>query len=86
VYDSRWHWNFFIDNPSGCTLAPRSTQPLKEMSMGGVVVGKGSWHVGPTSSPTSYAKCSKNLEIEPLVTLWAYNRPVHGLLYLYLVL
>jgi len=54
--------------------------------MGGVVVGKGSWHVGPTSSPTSYAKCSKNLEIEPLVTLWAYNRPVHGLLYLYLVL
>ena len=32
-FDSRWRrWEFFIDNPSGCTMALGSTQPLTEMS------------------------------------------------------
>jgi hypothetical protein len=32
-FDSRWcHWNFFIDNPSGRTMALGLTQPLTETS------------------------------------------------------
>ena len=32
-FDSRWcHWIFFIDNPSGSTVALGLTQPPTEMS------------------------------------------------------
>ena len=77
---------FLWHTPSGCTLALGSTQPLKEMGMGEVVVGKSSVRIGLTSSPPSYADCFKILELEPSGTLRAYNRPVQGLLYLYFVL
>jgi len=30
-FDSRCQWTFFIDNPSGRTMALGSTQPLTEM-------------------------------------------------------
>jgi len=76
----RWH------NPCGCPLALGSIQPLVEMCMGGMVAGKGSWCVGLTSSPPSHADCFKISEPETPGILLAYNRPVHGLLYLYLVL
>ena len=77
---------FHGSNSSGCTLSLQSTQPLTEMSMGGVVAGKGSWCIGLTSSPPSYADCFKISEHEPPGTLWAYNRPIQGLLYRYFVL
>ena len=36
-FDSRWcHWIFFIDNPSGRTMALGSTQSLTEISTGNV--------------------------------------------------
>jgi len=54
--------------------------------MGRVVVGKGSWCIGLTFSPPSHADCFKILELETPGILWAFNRPVHGLLYLYLYL
>ena len=77
-----FHWH----SPCGCTLALGPTEALTEMIMGGVVVVKGSWCIGLTSSPPSYAECFKISELEPPWTLWAYNRPVRGLLYLYFVL
>jgi hypothetical protein len=40
-FDSRWcHWIFFfLHNPSGCTMALGSTQPLTEMSTRGISWG-----------------------------------------------
>ena len=32
-FDSRCQWTFFIDNPSGRTMALGLTQPLTEMSI-----------------------------------------------------
>jgi hypothetical protein len=33
-FDSRgYHWNFYCHNPSGCTMALGSTEPLTEMSI-----------------------------------------------------
>ena len=66
-------------------MALGPTEALTEMSMGGVVAVKGSWCIGLTSSPPSYAECFKISELEPPGTLLAYNRPVRGLLYLYFV-
>ena len=76
-----FHWH----NSSSCTLALGSTQPLTEMSMGGVVVGNGSWCIGLTTSPASCAEFFIILELESPGTLLAYNRPLQGLLYLYFV-
>jgi len=77
-----FHWH----NPCGWTLALGSIQPLVEICMGGVVVGKGSLCIGLTSSPPLHADCFKISELETPGILWAYNRSVHGFLYLYLVL
>ena len=43
-FDSRWcHWNFFLYNSSGRTMALRSTQPLTEMSTRNILTLWCSW-------------------------------------------
>jgi hypothetical protein len=43
---------------SGCTVAQGTTQPLKEMSTKGYLLGgKGAWCVGLTSLPPTCAEC-----------------------------
>jgi hypothetical protein len=54
--DSRWwHWNFYLRNPSGCTMALGLTQPLTEMSTRNIYWGKGGRCVGLTTLPPSCA-------------------------------
>jgi len=58
-FDSRWcHLNFFIDNPSGRTMALGLTQPVTEMSTRNISYGgKGGRCVGLTTLPPSCADC-----------------------------
>ena len=42
---------FHCHNPSGGTVAPRSTQSLIEMSIKYFMGGKGGWRVGLTTLP-----------------------------------
>jgi hypothetical protein len=50
---------FFIDNPSGRTMALGSTQPLTEMSTRNISWGKGGQCVWLTTLPLSCADCLK---------------------------
>jgi hypothetical protein len=72
-FDSRrCHWNFHWHNPSGCTVALGSTQPLTEMSTRSISWGgKGGRYVGLTILPPSCANCLQIWETQPPATLRA---------------
>jgi hypothetical protein len=62
-----FHWC----NPSGCTMALGSTQPLTGMSTRNTFWGsKGGWCVGLTTLPPSCADCLEIWEPQPPGTLW----------------
>jgi hypothetical protein len=71
----RCHWIFLWYNPSGCTMALGSTQPLTEMSTRNITWGEGGRCVGLTTLLPSCADCLKIWEPQPLGTL----RDCHGL-------
>jgi hypothetical protein len=74
---------FLRHNPSGRTMAPRSTQPLTEMSTRNISWGgKGGRCVGLTTLLPSCADCLEIGQPQPPGTLRAWSRPVTGLLYL----
>ena len=53
-----WHWNFWRHNPSGRTMALRSTQPLRAMSISNISWGgKGGPFLGLATLPHSCADC-----------------------------
>ena len=62
-----FHWH----NPSGRTMALRSTQPLAEMSTRNFLGGYGGRCVGLTSLPPSCVDCLEIWELQPPGTLWA---------------
>jgi len=64
-----FHWC----NPSSRTMALGGTQPLTERNIRNISWGKGGWCVNLTSQ----LSCANHLEI------WACNRPVQGLLELF---
>jgi hypothetical protein len=72
------HWH----NPSGCTVALESTQPLTEMSTRDIFWGNGGQCMGLTALPPSCADCVEIWQLQPPGALWACNRPVQGLLLL----
>ena len=49
-----------------------------------VLRDKGGRCVGLTTLPRSCADCLEIWELQPLGTLWACNRPLHGLVHLYI--
>jgi hypothetical protein len=64
-----FHWH----NPSGSTMALRSTQPPTEMNTRNISCGKGGRCVGLTTLPPSCANCLKIWEPQPPRTLSACN-------------
>jgi hypothetical protein len=58
-------------NPSGLTMALKSTQPLTEISTRNISWGKGGWCVGLTTLPLSCAYCLKIWEPQTLGALRA---------------
>jgi len=72
-------------SPFGCTMVLWSTQPLTDLSTRNVSRGsKGDRYVGLTTLPPSCADCLEIWEPQTNATLRISNRPVQGLLYLYL--
>jgi hypothetical protein len=75
-----FHWH----NPSGRTMALRSTQPLTDMSTRNISWGKGGRCVGLTTLPPSCADCLKSGSLgllEPLGPVKACNRVALPVLY-----
>jgi len=62
-----FHWH----NPSGRTMALRSTQPLTEMRTRNFLRTKGGRCLGLTTLPPSCADCLEIWESRPRGTLWA---------------
>ena len=76
-------WMFHWHNPSGRTMALRSTQPLTEMSTTNISlrVNGGRW-VGLTILPPIICRLSWNLGASTSWNPQGLSRPVMGLLYL----
>ena len=72
-FESRWCFlEFFVDNPSGCTMVLGSTQSLTEMSTRNTSGGKGGLCVKLTTLPPSCYGCLEIWDPEPSRTLRAY--------------
>jgi len=56
---------FYWHNPSGCTMFLGSTQPLTEMSIRNIFLGKGRRCVGLITLPHSCADCLEIWEPQP---------------------
>ena len=74
----------YFHDPFSHTLALGLTRPPTEMSTRNFSWGKDGWCIGLTTLPPSSADCLEIWEPQSPGTLWACNRPEHGLLYLYL--
>ena len=78
----RFHWH----NPSGRTVALRSTQPLTEMSTRNTYRGKDSRCVRLTTLPPSCADCLEIWEPQPPGTLRASPDLYWDCFYLYIII
>jgi hypothetical protein len=66
---------FNLPNPSSCTMALGSTQPLTKMSTRNLPGGKSGWRVGLTTLPPSVIRMSENVGASTSVN----PKGLHGL-------